>query len=180
MSILLAFAPFLAFAVLDRALGPSQGLLAGAAVSAVLLIRDWTTPGRSPKVLECGTAVLFGGLAMVALIYKPAWSIVGVRLWVDAGVLLIVLASIAIRRPFTLQYAREQVAPEAWASPTFLHINDVLTAAWALAFAVMVAADLILVYLPGWSPRLGIIMTVLALVGAVKFTAWYPEYKAGR
>lgn len=101
-------------------------------------------------------------------------------LWVDAALLMIVLASIAIRRPFTLQYAREGVASEAWASPAFRHINDVLTAAWALAFAVMVAADLILVHLPGLPPRVGVVMTVLALAGAVRSTAWYPEHKAVR
>jgi hypothetical protein len=44
-----------------------------------------------------------------------------------------------------------------------------------LAFAVMVAADLVMLYATDLPPRIGIIATVLAIVGAVKFTSWYPE-----
>jgi hypothetical protein len=175
MGILLAFAPFVAFAVIDRLLGSTEGLCAGFAVSAILLIRDWLSPGRAPKVLEIGTAGLFGALALYALLGDPGWSIMGVRLVVDAGLLLIVLISMAIRQPFTLQYAREQVAPEMWTSREFVRTNYVITAVWALAFLALVAADAVLLYVPELPPRFGIIMTILALVGAIKFTSWYPD-----
>jgi hypothetical protein len=120
MGILLAFAPFIVFAIADRLIGQTEGLIAGAVVSAALLLRDFLSPNRAPKVLEIGTVILFGGLALYAVLGGPTWSIIGVRLRVDAGLLLIVLISIAIRRPFTLQYAREQVAQELWASPVFI------------------------------------------------------------
>lgn len=175
MGILLAFAPFIAFAVVDRLVGSTEGLFAGFAVSAFLLIRDWLSPERTPKLLEIGTAVLFGTLALYTLLARPVWSIMGVRLVVDAGLLLIVLVSLAIRKPFTLQYAREQVPQESWTSPEFLRTNDVITSVWALAFAAMVAADWVLLTMPDVPPKFGIIATVLALVGAVKFTGWYPD-----
>ena len=174
LGILLAFAPFLAFALIDRLSGPTEGLIAGAVVSAALLLRD-LIQGRTAKVLEIGTAILFGGLALYALLGRPSWSVVGVRLVVDAGLLLIVLASLVMRRPFTLQYARERVAPELWGEPEFVRTNYVITAVWALAFAVMVVAELVLLYVPDIPPRAGIVAIVLALVGAVKFTGWYPE-----
>jgi hypothetical protein len=94
---------------------------------------------------------------------------------VDAGLLLIVLASMVLGRPFTLQYAREQVASEHWDAPEFIRTNYVITAVWALAFAVMVAAKLALLTLPGVPRGIGIAAIVLALVGAVKFTGWYPD-----
>ncbi len=175
MGILLAFAPFIAFALIDRLLGPTEGLIAGAVIAAVLLLRDWMSAGRSPKVLEIGTMILFGGLALYAVLVGPTWSIIGVRLRVDAGLLLIVLVSIAIRRPFTLQYAREQVGRELWETPEFIRTNYVISAVWASAFVVMVVADLVLLYAPGLPPRVGIIATILALLGAVKFTSWYPD-----
>jgi len=178
MGILLAFAPFIAFAIIDRLIGPTEGLIAGALTSAALLIRDWASAGKTPKILEVGTFILFGGLALYALLVGLTWSIVGVRLRVDAGLLIIVLITMAVGRPFTLQYAREQVAPELWASPEFIRTNYVITAVWALAFAVLVIADLILLYRPDLSPRIGILLTIAALVGAVKFTSWYPERKA--
>lgn len=178
MGIWLAFAPFIAFAAVDRLIGSVEGLFAGFAVSAVLLLRDWLTPNRSPKILEIGTTVLFGVLALYNLISNPAWSIIGVRLVVDAGLLVIVLVSIAMRQPFTLQYAREQVPPEIQASREFLRTNYIITAVWALAFAVMVAADLVLLTMPELPPRFGIIATVLALVAAIKFTGEYPKRRA--
>jgi hypothetical protein len=175
MGIILAFAPFIVFAVIDRLIGSSEGLIAGAATSMVLLVRDWLRPGIAPKILEIGTFILFAGLALYAVLGAAAWSIMDVRLRVDAGLLLIVLTTMLVRQPFTLQYAREQVAPDQWTSPAFLRVNYVITGAWAVAFAIMVLADLVLIYMPDLPPRFGIIATVVAIVGAIKFTGWYPE-----
>jgi hypothetical protein len=74
-----------------------------------------------------------------------------------------------------LQYARDQVAPEFWGTPEFVRTNYVITAMWAFAFFVMVIAELALLYIPSVPQRVGIVAIVLALVGAVKFTGWYPE-----
>lgn len=176
MGILLAFAPFIAFAIVDRLVGPTEGLAAGAVVSIGLIVRDILAPGRSPKILEIGTAILFCALAAYALLGQPTWSVIGVRLCVDAGLLVIVLVTMAIGRPFTLQYAREHVAAEYHADPAFLRTNYVISGVWALAFAVMVAAELALLYVPEMSHRLGVLAIVAALVGAVKFTGWYPDH----
>ena len=175
MGILLAFAPFIVFALVDRIASPSAGLIAGGLVSAALLLRDILAPNRTPKILEVGTVVLFGGLALYAVFSEAALSVIGVRLLVDSGLLLIVLGSIAVRQPFTLQYAREQAAPELWDNPAFIRTNYIITGVWALAFAVMVIAELALLYVPDLPPRVGIIAIVVALYGAVKFTGWYPE-----
>jgi hypothetical protein len=59
MGTLLAFAPFIVFAIVDRLIGSTAGLFAGAATSAALLLRDCLSDGRSPKVLEIGTFLLF-------------------------------------------------------------------------------------------------------------------------
>jgi hypothetical protein len=52
MGILLAFAPFIVFAILDRFVGPVWSLAAGTAVSAALLLRDVMTPGREANQLR--------------------------------------------------------------------------------------------------------------------------------
>lgn len=182
MGILLAFAPFIAFAVIDRFAGSTEGLVVGALVSIALIARDVMTAGRSPKILEIGTATLFCALALYALFGTPTWSVIGVRMCVDTGLLAIVLISIAIGRPFTLQYARERIPAEYRTRPEFLRTNYVITGVWALAFAVMVAAELTLLYMPSVPHRLGILAIVAALVGAVKFTGLYPDHidqKAG-
>jgi hypothetical protein len=175
MGILLAFAPFIAFAVVDRLVGSFEGLAAGALVSAALLVRDLVTR-RTPKILEVGTFLLFTGLAGFVLLSGAERSVMGVRFLVDAGLLAIVLLSILAGRPFTLQYAREQVSSDLWHDPAFKRTNTVITAVWAVAFAVMVAADFVLLTMPEIPHRIGIIATILALVGAIKFTGWYPAH----
>jgi hypothetical protein len=106
-----------------------------------------------------------------------AGSIAGVRIAIDAGLLLIVLVPIAIGQPFTLQYARESVPPALWRQTEFVRVNVVITAVWAAAFAAMAIIDLAWLMIPTLPPRVVIIATVLALFGAVKFTGWYPDRK---
>lgn len=176
MQILIAFAPFLVFAVVDRIFGSESGLVAGAIVALLLLFRDVFIAKRAVKILDVGTAVLFSGLSLYSLAARPEWSVIAVRLCVDSGLLLIVLTSILAGKPFTLQYAYEQVAPEFWKSPEFRKTNFMISGVWAVAFAVMVLTELFLLYSPEASRRVGIWVIVLALVGAVKFTGWYPEH----
>ncbi|MDM0111724.1 hypothetical protein QTI66_06155 [Variovorax sp. J22R133] len=178
MGILLAFAPFIAFALLQRTLGVLPALAVAALISLVFTARDAFTPGRHAKILEIGSTILFGGLAVGAWATHAEWPILQVRLWVDAGLLFIVLISLVVRRPFTLGYAREQVPQEYWSSPRFVRTNDIITSAWALAFAVMVAADVLMLYLPSVPLWIGVTATVAALAGAIRFTQWYSQ-KAG-
>lgn len=175
MGILPAFAPFIVFALVDRFLGAQSGLIAATATSALLVTRDLLTAGRRTKALEVGTLILFAGLAGYAYIENPGWSVLAVRLKVDIGLLLLIIATLAIGRPFTLPYAKEQVARDIWSRPEFKRTNDVISLAWAAAFALMVAADLLMFYRPDVSTRIGLLMTIASLVAAYKFTAWYPE-----
>ncbi len=168
MNILLAFAPFFAFAVVSHLAGISAGLAAGAVSALLLVVRD-ALAGRRAKWLEIGTTVLFGALALYALRMQPAWSLAQVRLLVDCGLLAIVLGSMLARMPFTLQYAYESVAPEFWQRPEFIRKNYVITGVWAAAFAAMVLADLVMQTRQG----AGVLMTVLAITCAVKFTQRY-------
>lgn len=174
MGILLAFAPFIVFVLGQRLVGVTTGLVLAAVLAALLIIKSVVTR-QSIKVLEVGTLLLFAGLAVYAKLAHPAWSIIAVRLRVDAGLLLVVLASLALRKPFTLQYAREQTPAEIWNHPEFIHTNYVITAVWALAFAVMVLAEAAILYVPSVPPRAGIIVTVLAIYGAFRFTDSYPK-----
>ena len=95
---------------------------------------------------------------------------------VDAGLTLIVLASMALRQPFSLQYARERVDRAHWDSPAFLHTNYVISAAWAAAFGVLVLADIAMAYMPALPHAGGVVATVAALAAAAWFTGWYPEH----
>jgi hypothetical protein len=93
---------------------------------------------------------------------------------VDLGLLAIVLVSIAVGRPFTIQYARERIAEQYWQTPLFLAVNRRITWVWAAAFAVLVAAHVATLFfsVPAWIDG---VVTAAAFVYATAFTARYPE-----
>lgn len=177
MNMLLSFSPFIAFALLSRQLPVTTALFIGAAVAVALIVNDRARHGRSLKLLELGTALLFGGLGFFVLATRGAWTILEVRLAVDSGLLAIVLISMLIGQPFTLQYARERVSPEVAALPQFAAINYLLTGVWGLAFAVMALADYVMARMPGVPLWVGVAATVAAIAGAVWFTGWYPAHR---
>jgi hypothetical protein len=176
MNILLALAPFIMFVVIEMAVGVLEGLAAGAVVAAGLVLRDWLSPERRVKLLETATLLLFAGLTVYApMADGESWTVAEARLRVDAGMLSIVLLTIALRRPFTLEYARETEPEYVWKSRRFVRMKYAIAAAWALAFGLMAATDALLAFRPQLPQAITIAVTVAALAGAMKFTAWYPE-----
>jgi intracellular septation protein A len=174
MNILLSFGPFILFAVLMRFGDVLFALIAAAALSALLILRE-RRRGKSVKILEAGTVLLFGGLTVFTAFTHYDWTILEGRLAVDLGLLVMVLGSIIARRPFTLQFAREEVPKEYWANPQFIATNYRISAAWALAFLVLVLADIVMAFYPAIPLWIGIAVTILALACAIWFTRWYPQ-----
>lgn len=169
MQLLLSFMPFVAFAVSIAELGSIEALLIGALTSAIL-VGHGLMSGRSAKILEIGSLALFVGLAGFEYVSGTRLSLIGAKFAVDLGLLLIVVLSVVIGRPFTLQYAKESVSPEIWSSPAFKRKNDVISLVWAAAFLAMVLAELAMLVWPTLPHRLPVLVIVIALVGAFKFT----------
>ena len=67
MKILLAFAPFLAFAVLENLAGILPGLVAWLAASLALIVRERARGARGIGLLEAGSALVLGALAAIDL-----------------------------------------------------------------------------------------------------------------
>ncbi len=175
MAIFLAFAPFLAYMLAARLFGTTIGLAVGAVSAGVLVARAAVDPNKSVKVLEVGTVILFGALTAYAAIAGGSMSVMAVRFCVDTGLFLIVVISMVIGRPFTLQYAREERPKEMWTQPAFVRSNYVITGVWAAAFAVMIGADAVLEFLRQIPSYVGITAIVAAFFGAFRFTSWYPK-----
>ena len=106
------------------------------------------------------------------------WSATEVRLAVDIGTLAIALASIAIRAPFTLQYAREAVDAETMKMPSFMRVNYIITWAWTGAFVLMLIANVLMIYMPSLPFWVGLGIGLAARNSAVYFTKWYPASTA--
>jgi hypothetical protein len=107
MALFLILAPFATFATLMVLTTVKISLLASAAVALGLVLRDMVT-GRSIKMLTAGALAIFASLAGYHLIATDM-APTSVRLAVDGSILVLALGSIALRKPFTLQHAREVV-----------------------------------------------------------------------
>jgi hypothetical protein len=95
-------------------------------------------------------------------------------------VLAISLMSMAIRRPFTLQYALEVVDAETAKLPGFMKANYIITGAWTAAFLLMMIANVLMIYVPGLPLWSGLVIAFAARNSAVYFTKWYPQYRRAK
>ena len=173
MSVLIGLSPFIVFFVLMRLVSPVAGLTGALTTSALLGLRMWRRR-ESIKILEVGSFVLFGALTVYTLVAAPRWTVATVRLAVDTGLFSIVAVSLAIGRPFTLQYARERVPEQFWDSPIFMAVNRAISWVWAGSFAVHAAADAAAEFVPAIPLGVDIGASVVALAAAIWFTRWYP------
>ncbi|KOY59535.1 hypothetical protein ADK59_02605 [Streptomyces sp. XY332] len=182
----IGMAPWIIFSLL---VGPGRFeiavVLALAATVVLVAAGRIVNRGSTWKLLEIADLVFFTAMAVIG-----AFASDGTRRWLETyagevsniALFLIAFGSMAVRMPFTLQYAREQVDPAYWHTPTFLRTNYLITGVWGLAFLVAAVAgaygDLVL-HNPNniWT---GWIIQILAIVAALRFTAWYPDVARAR
>ncbi|MCX7307844.1 MAG: hypothetical protein NTZ72_07790 [Afipia sp.] len=174
MAMFFTLAPFGTFAALTMLSTVQISLAASAAVAFAVFGWD-VVRGRSVKMLATGAFVLFAALLAYHQVADKALSPTEVRIAVDCGMLTIALTSLAIRFPFTLQYAREAVEPEIHQQPRFIRTSYILTWVWSGAIALMLIADIVAVYWPSIP-----VWTCAAIVFAARnsaslFTQWYPK-----
>ena len=179
MTIFLILAPFASFALLMLVASAAVSLFTGAAVAAAIIGYE-VVRGRSVKMLAAGAVIMFGVLGCYITLIDGEWSATEVRLAVDIGTLAIALGSIAMRAPFTLQYAREIVDAETMKMPGFMRANYIITWAWTGAFVLMLIANLLMIYIPSLPFWVGLAIGVAARNSAVYFTKWYPAYRRAK
>jgi hypothetical protein len=179
MASFLIIAPFGAFAMLMMVASAAVSLFAAAALALGIMVWD-VIRGGSLKMLAAGSVLIFTALGCYITLIDGNWSPVAVRLAVDGGVLAIALLSLAIRLPFTLQYARESVDAETTKLPGFLKANYIITWAWTGAFVLMLVADMLMIYMPSLPLWIGFAIAFAARNSAVAFTKWYPQYRRAK
>ena len=175
----LGFVPWIIFWVVC---GPSTWEYAagGALLAAVILLIPSRERGRI-KMLDIVSVVFFAALTIAGLVLDRSRL-----MWLEdysqaisSGLLaLVVLGSLAFV-PFTEQYAREQVPRQYWSTPSFKQINRTLTLVWGLAFALCAVLGIFAQHDRGGSVWLNWIIPIVVVVGAFKFTSWYPDRVKG-
>jgi hypothetical protein len=144
----------------------------------LVLVLNWLR-GSSPKMLEFADVTYFGVLAVVVAVASEStrdW----LELWggetANVALLVIVLGSVLIRKPFTLQYAREDTPREYWDTPEFMRVNYLISWVWVAAFAIEAASGFVGDAVLDDSNNIwtGWIIQTFPLIIAAQFTVWYP------
>jgi len=179
MMIFLILLPFGVFSLLMLLASAETALFVAAATALAVIVCD-AVRGRSVKMLGAGSFALFLGLGCYLTLIDACLSASAIKLTVDAGVLAIALVSLAIRYPFTLQYAREAVDAETAVLPGFIKANYIITWVWAACMLLMMSGNILMIYMPGLPLWAGIAIAFAARNTAVYFTKWYPERRRAR
>src|SRR5450432_1728503 len=174
MTIFLILAPYAAYALLMLVTSAAVSLFASAAICLAVIAFDMAR-GRSIKILGAGSVIVFIAVGLYVALVEPM-SNSAVKLAVDIGIFLIALTSILVRRPFTLQYAREAVDADTAVLPGFIRANYIITWAWTGAALLMMIGNVAMIYVPGLPLWSSLLIAFAARNSAVYFTKWYPEY----
>ncbi len=172
--ILPGFTPLIVYGILTGSSPSSVATALGAAVIVTVITGIFDL--RKGMILSWATLVLFAVLFVAVGILGMTWILPGMGMLIYAALALVTFGSILAKTPFTLQYAREMVAPELWENPGFIRVNTLMTGVRGGIFVI----NLILCYLTfafpltlGWitSP-----LTYLVLAAGIIFTIAYPRH----
>jgi uncharacterized membrane protein len=172
MQLVLGFLPWIILAALgERWFVPALALAFAAAAAAV--IRQISR--GTPKILDAATCAFFAFMLVTGVGFHWTTPARHMSLLVNLTLTAIAWGSLVAGTPFTIQYAREQVAPEFWHAPMFVRINQYITFVWGLDFAL---SALVSLYreMSGDSGFAAKYAWVLFSLGAVLFTTHFPAW----
>ena len=176
MNLIVGFAPFILFALLSR-LSADLALWVAFAAAFVVTIRDFVE-SPSLRLLDIGSLVLFGLLALVRGFLDPNLSLAAVRFIAELSLFLLLAIPLALKRPFSVDYARLDPKEAGWPQSLFLKVNYLVSGVWVAAFAVMAIADGAVTFAPELPLYASIAVSVVALAAAITFTLRYPTLAA--
>jgi len=164
MKLLFSFLPWIVFLILKSYAGETAALTVSIIISIIFdhkrlrqgFYVSWIIILSMLVLLSC---YLFGKFEVTPLIRTLLMSgSFAVMAWI----------SLIISKPFTIQYAKEEVPEDKWSTPGFIKVNQIITLVWALAMSANTAASIFHYH----SDTVSIVTIVLAIM----FTKRYPQY----
>ena len=167
--LLLTFAPWLAFMII----APRNlvlGLVAGLVLSVVMGIT------RLHRGIVLWSGLLFFSYCTVSVaLFHDMWTAVHMGILANLFLAASSWIGIALKKPFSLDYARDHTDPSLWHDPDFIRANIIITSAWATVFTVngiLAWGKMVHFVLPDLGYDL---VSYAFLIGTAAFTTWYPE-----
>ena len=173
LKLLLAFAPWLAFLAIAR--GSVLNLKIGLAVALVLSVIMGVA--RLHRGVILWASLLFFVYATVAVVLlDDMWTARHMGILANGMLAASTWLTVALKKPFTLDYAREHVDPSLWNTPQFIRTNVVLTSVWGLVFtvnAILAWGKMEHLFLSDLGYEL---LSYTLLIATAVFTNWYPKH----
>ena len=174
MGLMITFLPWLIFWILLSYHKLFLAIVVALVASLAAVVME-KMAGRSMKILQTGTFAVFVVFGLAAVFVDRAWLGHWIRILSNTALTFIVLVSILIGKPFTIQYARESVPKELWDSPEFLRANYVITWAWFAAFVANTAASGLSYLIPSINVVVNYVIAICPFIAASMFTSWYTK-----
>lgn len=173
LKLIVSFAPWLCFLIIAQ--GSLFRLKLGLAVALGLSVVMGVARLHRGIILWVGLA--FFTFALVAVdLFENMWIVRHMGILANGALAAGTWLTIALRKPFTLDYAREHVDPSTWNSPAFLRVNMLIASVWGAAFTVNAAlawGKMESLTLPEYGYEL---VSYAVLIGTAMFTTWYPGH----
>jgi len=172
------FLPWILFSLL---IGPTQHELNTAIISASVATLLFSYKGlRDGFILSWGTLFAFTFLLISVVILHHDWIGLHSSIFTNGALVLIVLTSILVGKPFTLQYAKRMVDKKHWESPLFLSNNKILTNVWGLIFLFGTLMNIFKIYHPDINQWIYESLSDGTTIFGVWFTSWFPAWNKAR
>jgi len=171
--LMLSFAPWLSFLIIarDTLLRVEIGLSVALALTVVMGVL------RLHRGIILWVGVAFFGAATVAVIgFHDTWTLRHLGVLANGALALGAWLTLALGKPFTLDYAKEHVDPGLWTDPQFIRVNVLMTAVWATAFTISAGLAFGKMEQFALSELAYELISYAILIGTAIFTVWYPEH----
>jgi intracellular septation protein A len=176
MLILLSMLPWLVFWFVK---GSSFTVAVWVAFGLGLAVNLRRYVNRQLKTIDIFSAIFFAIVAFLSIFIHSDWFEDWSFYIGSSALILVLVATILARKPFTIQYALERYPDEYLCLPKFYSTNVVVSWAWCAAIAVMVASALPSTIWPDSGDWLHWTIRTIALVAVVVFTRLYVRRELG-
>jgi all-trans-retinol 13,14-reductase len=149
----------------------------GGLVAAVGLVMWRYITRRDVKTMEIVTLGYFAVHAIVTLVLGSVFLKTYGPIINSVVLALMAFGTLAMKSPFTYQYAKEDWDKSYWNDSAFIHINEIITGVWGgiFVFNAMLGALAIFVF-PTRAFLLQVIIPNVGIVAGIVFSSRFPNY----
>lgn len=173
--LLIGFLPWILFSLI---IGSTKIQIEIAIIIALISLLTINAHELKKKfILTWGSLISFLILGLMVFVYDNTWFLQHTWLLSNGALAVIAWFSLAINKPFTLQYAKDKVPVERTKHTSFIKVNIHITLVWALAFTISALAHTIKIVPPS---LLSNGLVVIAIIFSIKYPEWYRASRLAR